>query len=79
MLIYFKKKDKFSDFKNEDLKDYFKFRNVLMKFKKFYDIDKYNLRDIDKYLWIAGKEYFPKRYYKKVLRKRIRKFKKCVT
>lgn len=62
MLIYFKNKDKFSNFKNKDLKDYSKFRNVLMNFKKFYNIDEYNLRDIDKYLWIAGKEYFPKRY-----------------
>ena len=44
------------------MKDYTKFRNVLMEFKKFYDIDEYNLRDIDKYLWIAGKEYFPKKY-----------------
>jgi len=35
---------------------------VLKDFKKFYDIDEFNLRDIDKYLWIAGKEYFPKKY-----------------
>ena len=62
MLLYFKKKDKFSNFKKEDLKDYTKFRDVLTEFKKFYDINEYNLRDIDKYLWIAGKEYFPKKY-----------------
>lgn len=36
-------------------------KNIL-EFKNFYNIDKYNLRDIDKYLWIAGKEYFPKKY-----------------
>lgn len=62
MLWYFQKKDKFSKFSKEDLKDYVKFKNVLMDFKKYYDIDEYNLRDIDKYLWIAGKEYFPKKY-----------------
>lgn len=62
MLLYFKKKDKFSNFHKEDLKNYTKFRNVLLEFKKFYDIDEYNLRDIDKYLWISGKEYFPKNY-----------------
>lgn len=62
MLLYFKKKDKFSNFHKEDLKDYTKFRNILLEFKKFYDIDEYNLRDIDKYLWISGKEYFPKNY-----------------
>ena len=62
MLVYFQKRDKFSKFKKDDLKDYVKFRNILIDFKKLYDIDEYNLRDIDKYLWIAGKEYFPKKY-----------------
>lgn len=64
MLIYFKNKDKFAKFKKDDLKDYIKFRNILIEFKKFYDIEEYSLRDIDKYLWIAGKEYFPKKYYR---------------
>ena len=62
MLVYFQKKDKFSNFKKDDLKDYVKFKNILIDFKKYYDIDEFNLRDIDKYLWIAGKEYFPKKY-----------------
>lgn len=62
MLMYFKNKDKFAKFNKDDLKDYVKFKDILIRFKKFYNIDKYNLRDIDKYLWIAGKEYFPKKY-----------------
>ena len=62
MLCYFQKLDKFSNFKKEDLRNYTKFRNALYDFKKFYDIDEFNLRDIDKYLWIAGKEYFPKKF-----------------
>ena len=62
MLVYFQNQDHFSKFKREDLRDYSKFINILHDFKKFYDIDNYNLRDIDKYLWIAGKEYFPKKY-----------------
>ena len=62
MLMYFQKRDKFSTFKKDDLKDYIKFKNILIDFKKFYNVDEFNLRDIDKYLWIAGKEYFPKKY-----------------
>ena len=62
MLVYFKTKDKFAKFKRDDLKDYVKFKNILLEFKKFYNIEEYSLRDIDKYLWIAGKEYFPKKY-----------------
>lgn len=62
MLWYFQKLDTFSNFEKDDLKDYIIFKKVLKDFKKFYDIDEFNLRDIDKYLWIAGKEYFPKKY-----------------
>ena len=64
ILLHFKKEDKFSIFKKEDLKDYEKFKEILKVFKKYYDIDKYDLKDIDKYLWQLGKEYFPKKYKK---------------
>lgn len=62
VLVYFNKKYKFSNFKKSDLKDYSKFKKVLIDFKKFYNIDDYDLKDIDKYLWQLGKEYFPKKY-----------------
>ncbi len=61
-LMYFKNKDKFSGFKKEDLKNYQTFKNTLIEFKKFYNIDEYNLKDIDKYLWQLGKEYLPNKY-----------------
>ena len=61
-LMYFYKKDKFCIFKKEDLKDYTKFKSVLICFKKYYGIDEYNLKDIDRYLWQLGKDYFPKKY-----------------
>lgn len=62
VLMYFKRKDNFADFKQKDLKDYTKFKDILIKFKKFYNIDQYNLKDIDRYLWQLGKDYFPKSY-----------------
>lgn len=61
-LMYFYKKDKFCNFKKEDLKDYTKFKNILVCFKRYYGIDDYNLKDIDRYLWQLGKDYFPKKY-----------------
>lgn len=64
MLRYFRKVDGFYNFDNSDLKDYPKFKNILLKFKKFYKLEAYSLKDIDKYLWQAGKKYFPKKYYK---------------
>ena len=62
VLWYFKKKHSFTDFKKENLKEYSKFKKVLISFKKFYDIDEYNLKDIDRYIWQLGKEYFPNKY-----------------
>ena len=41
MLVYFKNKDKFAKFKKDDLKDYVKFRNILIEFKKFYEENLY--------------------------------------
>ncbi len=62
ILLYFKKKDNFSNFKKADLKNYRRFKEVLIEFKKYYDIDEYNLKDIDRYLWQLGKKHFPKKY-----------------
>ena len=63
MLRYFRNTDKFYKFKNDDLKNYVKFKDILLKFKYFYKLENYSLKDIDKYLWQAGKQYFPKKYY----------------
>ncbi len=62
ILLYFKKLDNFYDFEKDDLKNYKKFKSILIEFKKYYDIDEYNLKDIDRYLWQLGKEFFPKNY-----------------
>jgi len=63
MLKCCKVKNEF-DFKNEDLKDYAKFKQILIKFREYYDLEPFDLKQIDKYLWQAGKEYFPKTYSK---------------
>lgn len=62
MLMYFQKTDQFAKFKKSDLKNYAKFKSILIEFKKFYDINEYTLKEIDKYIWQLGKEYMPKNY-----------------
>lgn len=62
ILVHFNKKDNFSKFIKKDLKDYAKFKRVLIDFKKYYGIDEYNLKDIDRYIWQLGKEYYPNKY-----------------
>ena len=62
---YFRNRDCFSDFQDLDLKNYAKFKGILIDFRDFYGLDKYNLKEIDQYVWQLGKDYFPKNYGKK--------------
>lgn len=64
LLKYFRDTDSFYEFKNEDLKDYVKFKNILIEFQRYYGLEQFNLKEIDKYLWLLGKEKFPKNYGK---------------
>ena len=65
VLRYFRNSDEFSDFQDVDLKDYIKFKRILNDFRTFYSLDKYNLKQIDQYIWLLGKDYYPKNYGKK--------------
>ncbi len=62
LLMYLKKRDKFFQFTKGDLKIYSQYNRILLEFQKFYGLEAYNLKDIDRYLWQAGKDYFPKKY-----------------
>ena len=61
VLRVFRNNDKFTKFRNDDLKDYPKFKEILLEFQEFYSIDNYNLKELDRYLWLLGKEYFPRK------------------
>ncbi|MCF6275881.1 MAG: hypothetical protein L3J05_08980 [Robiginitomaculum sp.] len=62
MLMHFKKRDNFFDFKKVELKRYEIFLRVIQAFRSYYILDDCSLRQIDIYLWIAGKEHFPNKY-----------------
>lgn len=64
LLRYFRDADNFYEFKNDDLKDYVKFKEILLEFRRYYGLEQFNLKEIDKYLWLLGKEKFPKNYGK---------------
>ena len=65
VLRYFRNKDGFASFADDDLKNYVLFKGVLIDFRAFYELQEYNLKLLDKYLWLVGKDYFPKKYGKK--------------
>jgi hypothetical protein len=61
ILWYFKTTEEyssFSQFSRKELKDYATFKRVLEDFRKFFGLEKFNPREIDKYLWQLGKEVF---------------------
>ena len=62
VLMYFLKEDKFYQFKQEDLKNYPKFKEILLQFQEYYHLKEFNLKQIDRYLWQLGKKHFPKQY-----------------
>lgn len=65
VLLAYKRKDNFSDFKQADLKVFRKFKKIIDDFAEFYGLTKHNLKEIDKFLWIYGKEKFPTNYNSK--------------
>ncbi len=40
------------------LKNYSIFKEILIKFRSKYELEKYSLKEIDQYIWLLGKEYF---------------------
>lgn len=60
VLIHFNKTHRFSNFNKSDLKDYAKFKSVLLDFQAYFELQTVNLKQIDQYLWLLGKEFFPK-------------------
>ena len=62
VLRYFKERDGFCDFADEDLKNYPKFIYVLDAFQSYYGLNEFNRKDLDRYLWQLGKRYFPRKY-----------------
>lgn len=60
MLLYFLKRDGFAKFTKTELKQYSRFVEVIRAFRQHYGLDQFSLREIDIYLWLAGKDAFGK-------------------
>ncbi len=53
-LWYFEDNGPSFDLQGCKLKDYPEFANIIEKFKKLYGLDKFDLTQIDRYLWLVG-------------------------
>ncbi|MDD2411515.1 MAG: hypothetical protein RBS19_03935 [Bacteroidales bacterium] len=71
LLMELKKQDKFSKFQKSDLKDYCKYKDILIEFRAFYQLEEFDLREIDKYLWQLGKERYAEKQNEKTIKDRF--------
>lgn len=46
----------FYDFKNVELKQYERFKTILIKFREYYGLTDFSLKEIDKFLWLYAKD-----------------------
>jgi hypothetical protein len=60
MLIHFRARDGFARFTRKELKQYGRFVEVIHAFRQHYSLGQFSLRQIDIYLWLAGKDAFGK-------------------
>jgi len=62
VLKHFRRRDRFCAFQNNDLTVYPNFKRIVSVFRHFYDLDNFNYKQIDQYMWQLGKEYYQKGY-----------------
>lgn len=62
MLLHYKSSDGFDHFGRQDLRNYQRFVSIIKAFQAFYGLERYSLRDIDIFLWLTGKEQYPRQY-----------------
>jgi len=61
LLCAYQKKDRFSDFTKDELRNYVAFNRVVGDFIKKYSLTECsNMKYLDKFLWKYGQEFFPK-------------------
>ncbi|HEB13489.1 MAG TPA: hypothetical protein ENI13_00740 [candidate division CPR3 bacterium] len=61
IIVAYRKRDQFAAFRKVDLMDYARYKNVLEQFRLFYDLQQFTFKRLDKFLWLYGKEKFPKK------------------
>ena len=62
VLKYYRDVDRFVQFKDNDLRTYSVFKTILMKFRDYYGLEQFSLKELDMFLWQFGKLHFPNNY-----------------
>jgi hypothetical protein len=72
MLLHYARTDRFTSFHKKDLKLYESFVRIIREFQAHYRLGQFSLRQIDIFLWLAGKDSFPPSYNRGITRQRGR-------
>jgi len=58
VLLAYQEQDSFDKFTKLDLKDYATYKRVLEGFRERYQLTGYSFKQLDKFLWLLGKDHF---------------------
>jgi len=58
ILWAYQKQESFATFKREELLQYPRYREILNKFREYYGLKQFGYKDLDKFLWLYGRETF---------------------
>ncbi len=58
VLKHFRDVDAFASFEMWELKQYPRFKEIVLQFRTFYSLTHYTLKEIDQYIWQLGKAYY---------------------
>ena len=59
LLIAYRNRDRFVAFENKALHDYTRFKEIVEAFRRRYGLTNFGFKELDKFLWLYGKEKFP--------------------
>lgn len=60
LLWRYQKIDEFERFKRWDLQEYARYKEIVEKFRVYYGLTQYTLKQMDRFLWLYGLEVFPR-------------------
>lgn len=59
VILQYRRLDSFTSFRKQDLKDYGSYKRILTDFRTFYGLQRFTFKELDKFLWMYGREKFP--------------------
>jgi hypothetical protein len=61
VLLAYRSQDDFHVFDRPDLRRYGAYKKILEAFRQAYELQAYSFKELDKFLWMMGKQAFPTR------------------